>query len=290
MTTTPPPDPSLESSRIRRLTATARPLPIQGDLADYQLAELLQFLSQARRTGHLALERGDPPQAAAIHVEAGRIVDARCPPLRGDDAVISLVGWRQGRFLFVAGPAGTQRTVRSELPTLLLEGMRRCDELRTALSDLPSDTVVLHPVHDADLHDRRLTRLGWLVLARIDGTRSVGEVVESFGRGQVQVARTLVELFQAGLATITPETGFLDHITVCRTGSATIEDADAAALRAAADGRATLRDLGEELGLSPAVLVAIVGELLETGDLVINTGADAWRRHGDPLGGILDDN
>jgi hypothetical protein len=38
------------------------------------------------------------------------------------------------------------------------------------------------------------------------------------------------------------------------------------------------------------VLVAIVGELLETGDLVINTGADAWRRHGDPLGGILDDN
>ena len=283
---TPLPEARDDSSRIRRLTGvvSARPLPIQGELSDYPIAELLQFLAQTRRTGHLALERGDPPLAAAIHVDQGRIIDASCTPLRGDEAVMHLVGWRQGRFLFMSGVASATRTVHAEMHFLLLEGTRRSDEVRAAMAGLPREDVLLHPVYDTTLIDRPLSRIAWQVLNLIDGTRSVLDLVEAFGRGQVTVARALNELLAQGFATVVPETGFLDEVIPRRVASASGLEEATSDLLAACTGNVTLRRIAVETGLAEAVVVRTVADLIQDGLLCIVSGQEAWRLHGDPLG------
>lgn len=268
-----------ETSRIRKLIPdlpTARITPIQGSLVDYPLAELLPFLQQTRKTGQLALERGEPAQVATILVHEGRVVDARCAPLAGDDALLILVGWRHGRFLFLPGPTPEEGPITWQLPGLLLEHARRTDELQRILGDLPTGDAILHPLHQARLPTPTLSRRAWNLLTQINGQRSLTELLEGFNCPAMTVAVALQELFDAGLIATHPDTDFLAHIIVRRRvdppGDGSLTDA----LLGLADGSRTLAAIAGDGELPVEEMLCCAISLIEDHWLEITAGEDEY--------------
>lgn len=105
------------------------PTALTGALAHFGLATLLTVLEMERRTGVLEL-RG-LGRSARLCLRDGQVVHVAISgsDLRGVDAVLVLLGWVDGGFIFKVGEVRADDEVSLPTSMLLLEAARRADEL-----------------------------------------------------------------------------------------------------------------------------------------------------------------
>jgi Domain of unknown function (DUF4388) len=169
---------------------------MQGQLEDYPLSELLQFLATLGKRVHLLLERLHPHAAGGIYIQAGQVIHAYCPPDNGEEAFYALLSWEVGRFLVIDNATSDTHTIQCELRTLLLEGMRRLDETETrVISRLQPDTIPLPRETFSEGDDHLVFSLrAWRVLAAVDGRRSLSQIAHIVGRPISEIERIAQEL------------------------------------------------------------------------------------------------
>ena len=88
---------------------------VTGDLGEVTIIDLLQTIEASARSGSFQLER-DAIRAHVFFV-GGDIVDALCPPLKGEEALYRLMLWPRGTFtLSLPRSARPDRSDRPGLP------------------------------------------------------------------------------------------------------------------------------------------------------------------------------
>jgi hypothetical protein len=141
---------ALDDTGALRLVPTPEPVAaaprgaLAGDLELFGLAGLLQTFQQSETTGRLSLRDAGNQLFAEIALHRGRLVEARAGRLSGPAALFQLLEEpRGGTFEFAKfEPASTTPAGARELIGLLLEGMRRYDELQRLRVVVPDDLVL----------------------------------------------------------------------------------------------------------------------------------------------------
>ncbi len=136
------------------LAAFAAPKPdesapvasLSGDLAIFELPALLQSLAASEVTGTLTLKNSSNAVMGRLLLESGRIRAAECGALRGDEACYQFFERPGGAtFAFVRqanlAPRTGDEAPPREVVSVLLEGMRRYDELQRCSALAPDDAV-----------------------------------------------------------------------------------------------------------------------------------------------------
>lgn len=121
--------------------ATAKP-SFSGDLAVFGVPNLLQNLAQSELTGRLTVtDREDQPRAV-LEFHSGDLGASQMGALSGDLAFYQLLEEPfPGYFEFMEGPEAVQETAEtSSVVGLLMEGMRRYDELQRLKTRAPDET------------------------------------------------------------------------------------------------------------------------------------------------------
>jgi hypothetical protein len=142
----PPPVPLAEvGAEEPPPVAAAEPsIGLSGDLEVFGLPELLQTLSQMQASGRLSLR--DPKGGAIgdLFVRDGQVVAGRVGALRLPDAFYQLLeAPSPGTFEFSRQPPEALPAERSsDVMALLMEGMRRYDELQRARALVPDHAFV----------------------------------------------------------------------------------------------------------------------------------------------------
>ena len=259
---------------------------IQGDLAEYALPDLLQFIHATRKEGQLLLEAG-PARAAGVFFARGEVVHAYCPPRVGVPAFHALLGWEAGRFAFLKNAAPYERTIFDDLQNLLLDGLRRLDELRVVERRLPPRQAVLHLAPESEAAaEIRLKLPEWRVLSSVNGRRSLEEVLHLAGGAEDEAARIVYGLLVAGLVTTARDDAWLEAIVAAR-----VPAAEAPAGRAPPptllanlilkrlDGRATLAAVARDLACGERALAEELRLLVRTGWVRFTAGEALYARH-----------
>jgi two-component system chemotaxis response regulator CheY len=101
---------------------------LSGRLSMMALAELVQTLHNSRKTGLLRVK--SDVDEGEIYFEEGNVRHAKVGPQEGEEAFYQLVTWADGSFSFEVGEHGVEPVVFRSTMGLLMEGMRRQDELR----------------------------------------------------------------------------------------------------------------------------------------------------------------
>ena len=131
------------------------------------------------------------------------------------DAVFDLLRWSNGDFSFGMGddnPDDVGLSVSAE--QIVADATSRRDAWDALSRLIPSPDVVLSmPV--VLVEDTSIDPDAWGLLALVDGTRSVGEIVEVSGSGQYSVVSTLATLIQRGLLVLRDEET-PDHVSLVR--------------------------------------------------------------------------
>jgi CRP-like cAMP-binding protein len=101
-----------------------------GTLTMISIVDLVQTLSASRRTGQLVLTRAN--EKCILQFKDGNVASARLGMRKGEEAFYEVVTWSDGDFCFEntePSPDFTAR-IRRDTMSLLMEAMRRVDELR----------------------------------------------------------------------------------------------------------------------------------------------------------------
>jgi hypothetical protein len=114
---------------------------LSGDLDLFGLPGLLQSLGDNIVTGNLTLKNANGEVFAAIALEKGKIRKCEAGPLSDDAAIYQLIERpRPGTFHFTRNSErGEDPLLLKEILPLILEGIRRYDELQQAQAAVPDD-------------------------------------------------------------------------------------------------------------------------------------------------------
>ncbi len=177
-----------------------------GDLELFGLPNLLQNLADNRLTGHLQLEAARGGMFGEVLFDAGSVVSAGCGRLRGEVALYRMLERPEpGRFVFTRRPLEPAEAHGAPLPVvpILLEGMRRYDELARAVAVVPDEArlepVSAEPPAVEEEKDQGLMRAVWAAMAAgrtAAECETVGEV------DPFRVRRLLERWFESGAAAV----------------------------------------------------------------------------------------
>lgn len=160
----------------RLLGTTLTPPALNGELESHSLFELIAYLEHIRESGVLLVRgRGG---SGRVHLQHGLVVAARWEHLQGEEAVLAILGLKEGRFRLVVGAGEPDGSEESGFAAarLLLEAARIEDELARHSAHLPKTGSPLEactewlPTIDGNLEDLPIATLFEQVRTR-PGTR-----------------------------------------------------------------------------------------------------------------------
>ncbi|MEM1413925.1 MAG: DUF4388 domain-containing protein [Myxococcota bacterium] len=114
-------------AKVRQAT-TARPASrgVSGALSEMSLPDVVQILSNGRKSGRLVLRSGG--QSGEVWFGEGAIWDASFGPHAKEEAFYAMLALTEGEFELDPSRSPGRRTIQKSTESLLLEGMRRLDE------------------------------------------------------------------------------------------------------------------------------------------------------------------
>lgn len=187
-----------------------------GRISAAQLDEAVarQSSDRDRKIGEILVETGALPRAELEDYIRLQI----------EEAVYYLFTWSSGTFNFEAGvrPEHQDFLVQINPESLLLEGARRVDEWSLIAKKIPSfDLIFTVDRPHMDATDVTLSAAQQRLLALLDGSRDVQQVVEDSGMVEFEAGKALYGLITAGFA---HRTGSSASAAVPKVNDARIEE------------------------------------------------------------------
>ncbi len=174
---------------------------LSGDLEVFGLPGLLQSLQQSASSGRLLLRDGEGQDIATVDLWRGRVADCRRGRLSGSEAFFQLFEEALARsFEFSrATVEGAQPAELSEVMGLLMEAMRRYDELQRVGTLVP-DHAYLHagterPTVPTNESDGEMVRQIW---ARVRSGTTTRDCEESVAADSFRVRTLLAHWLEEG--------------------------------------------------------------------------------------------
>ena len=172
---------------------------MQGNLQQISLNDLLLLATSGKKSGVLKLTHGK--ETVEVYLTDGTIVHATCPTGDGEKALLYPVTWSDGSFTLESERGATATTIQKSSVELLSEIKSMTLEWATILELIPSAQSVFRL---ADLRDDQtgpitVPNVGWRVLSKLDGVRTIQEVAELLRIPFAYVAKVMFNLHQAGL-------------------------------------------------------------------------------------------
>ncbi len=177
------------------MSATGPNVELQGSIRQFSVADIVQFLSAAGKTGKLELvletDRG------SIFFENGAVIHAELGAREGEEAFFDLVRRTEGSFEFLHSETSSKKSVRQHSAILLIEGARRSDEWGILEEKIPDTNLVpefVLPEGGQTGKQITLNTSEWMVLAKVDGKRSLKEIALDSGLSEYHTCRLLYPL------------------------------------------------------------------------------------------------
>ncbi len=172
---------------------------MQGNLSQIGLTDLLLLTTSGKKSGVLKLTHGN--EAVDIYLTDGQIIHAVCPIGEGEKAVLYPVTWDEGTFSLQPNGSVPATTVKKTAGEMLEEVKAMTREWETILEVIPSGKSVFQIAELPAENNGPITvpNVGWRVLSKLDGTRTVQDIAELLRIPFAYAAKAIYSLHKSGL-------------------------------------------------------------------------------------------
>ncbi|MBN2345381.1 MAG: DUF4388 domain-containing protein [Candidatus Aminicenantes bacterium] len=258
---------------------------LKGKLGDFRLPEVVQFLHLNRKSGELVLHAEDHAPIGRLFLIQGELVHAEMDGSGGLAAFERIMHHEHGYFIFLAERISQNLTIERPVEVLLLEAHARHDELSRYRAELPPPGTVLS-ITESVSSVPPLNTAEWRILSLVDGKRSISRIVQKAGDEHAALG-ALHSLMAKGLVTASIEDSPLRGLLPKPVPAAGVSGERpypprmrTNLLLKAIDGRTSLSQLSEKLGMGMAELVEDIRLLLELNWIALDgTDERTWRQH-----------
>jgi tetratricopeptide (TPR) repeat protein/CheY-like chemotaxis protein len=188
----------LEKKEKERLELPSTGIKFTGNLADMGAVDLIQTLELGNKSGEVHFVNGK--NRGSIYLKKGKIIDAEQANLRGQSAVYRLLNWTEGTFKIDFKEIEREDKIGSSNQSLIMEGMRRIDELGKIQEELPplDSTLIIDSQMILKDHPQQFPAKVEDILAEFDGKTSIQEVLDKTSYDDLEVLKTISKLYFQG--------------------------------------------------------------------------------------------
>jgi hypothetical protein len=175
---------------------------MQGNLSQISLNDILLLATGGKKSGVLKLARGK--ETVEVYFVEGNIVHASCPIGDGEKALLYPVTWGEGSFSMLANGAPPATTIKKSSSEILEEVKAMTREWESILEVIPSGKTVFRIADPGEDQSGAITipHVGWRVLTRVDGARTVQEIAESLRIPYAYTAKVIFNLHKSRLVEV----------------------------------------------------------------------------------------
>ena len=119
---------SLRRTRQTGKTAKEPSILFSGEIKEFPLPELAQFLHNSKKTGQLWISH--QYDRGSICFQSGNIYSARTRKSEGEAAVFEMFDWQEGQFQLISKEICEMENIKKETMEILLEYSKHQDEKR----------------------------------------------------------------------------------------------------------------------------------------------------------------
>jgi hypothetical protein len=174
---------------------------LQGTIETFALPDVMRLLASSKKTGclHLRGSRG----LGSIWVSGGQIVGGEvssAPFAEGAPEVLfELLRFGDGDFVFEGDEVPPDPSVAVDVEPLLTEAEQMLVEWAAIEAVVPSADVWVTLVADLPEDELTISRERWRIVAAVGSGCSVGQLEAQLEMGELDAARQVKELVEAGL-------------------------------------------------------------------------------------------
>jgi len=142
---------------------------VVGSLSVFIPPNILQMLANDMKTGTIQLKT--PSAEGKFYLRNGEVYHAellQAPYLKGNDAAYEMINWNEGNFSFKDTEHSQENTIQASCMHLIIEGLRRGDELKVMQEKFPAQSV---PVATGTAYQDEVPTQAQLVLDLIQTER-----------------------------------------------------------------------------------------------------------------------
>ena len=166
---------------------------ITAEQLDEAIAEQAGEHATGRRLGRILIEKGHIDRADLEEVIRQQV----------EELIYSLMSWERGSFKFYENQFPTEEEITINISTenVVLEGLRRLDEMTRVKDYLPDFSTVYALSTSGPEQKRDITMESneWNILALVDGHRDINDIVAASPMEPVETLKRLASLQLAGL-------------------------------------------------------------------------------------------
>jgi hypothetical protein len=175
---------------------------MQGNLAQISLNDILLLATGGKKSGVLKLSRGK--EIVEVYISDGNIIHAICPIGEGEKAILYPVTWDEGIFTLLPNGTPPTATIKKTSAEILDEVKAMSREWETIVEVIPSGKAVFRIADPGESQIGPITVpvVGWRVLSKIDGIRTVQEIAEILRIPFAYTAKVIFNLHKSNLVEI----------------------------------------------------------------------------------------
>ncbi|MCP4680454.1 MAG: DUF4388 domain-containing protein [Deltaproteobacteria bacterium] len=114
-------------------------MALNGTLSDLGIIDLIQFPGAGRKTGELIVAGLE--DEARLYYLKGKLKHVSLNDMRGVEAMVDLVSWKEGEFEFRLGVETEEQSIEIDLHRALMQALKMRDEREEELRKNKTDTV-----------------------------------------------------------------------------------------------------------------------------------------------------
>ncbi len=173
---------------------------VEGNLKDVSLVDLVQIFSLNRRTGVLAVSRGEAQ--GQVYFRNGEVVSCQMGEARGEKAFFRMLHWKDGTFRYSPTDHAVSRDVSRGSDALLMEGLRQLDEWPALAEKMPPRGSRLTLTKNPDDLPPELRPITQEVLLLLEFYDRVEDIVNKCSYSDYEICKTVIGLSQKGIVQV----------------------------------------------------------------------------------------
>jgi hypothetical protein len=168
---------------------------LKGNLQQMSLAEVLQTLGMAKKSGGLKIVKQS--QVGKIYFDSGDVVQASLEKYKSEEAVYRILCWDEGYFEFDSTDKTDKAAISTSTTSLLMEGFRQRDEYIKYKQAMPSfDSLVKLAATEQPDETKSAAQK---IIILIDGQRTIQDIINSSPINYLITVKILYTLLKKGV-------------------------------------------------------------------------------------------
>jgi hypothetical protein len=176
---------------------------IEGNIKDFPLIDVLNLLSFGNKTGVLVItgKKNQEKISGEVYFIEGKIVDAICENKKGEEAFYSIFLIDEGNFVFKSQNINLTTRIQKTFDNLLLEAIRKADEIKVLYSKIPDLSTVLETNPNIEASEIRLSSDEWQVLNLFKEKKTIKDAIKLSPFSEFETLKAIYLLLSFNLLT-----------------------------------------------------------------------------------------